>query len=91
MRTTWQALAGVLGGTQSLHTNSMDETLALPTELAVKVALRTQQLIAYESGVANTIDPLAGSWFIEDLTNQMERGAEEIFARTTSWAAWCRP
>ena len=81
VRTTWQALAGVLGGTQSLHTNSMDETLALPTELAVKVALRTQQLIAYESGVANTIDPLAGSWFIEDLTNQMERGAEEIFAR----------
>jgi methylmalonyl-CoA mutase, N-terminal domain len=81
VRTTWQALAGVLGGTQSLHTNSMDETLALPTEGAVKVALRTQQLIAYESGVANTIDPLAGSWFIEDLTNQMERGAEEIFAR----------
>jgi methylmalonyl-CoA mutase N-terminal domain/subunit len=81
VRTTWEALAGVLGGTQSLHTNSMDETLALPTELAVKVALRTQQLLAYESGVANTIDPLAGSWFIEDLTNQMEKGAEEIFAR----------
>ena len=81
VRTTWQALAGVLGGTQSLHTNSMDETLALPTELAVKVALRTQQLIAYESGVANTIDPLAGSWFVEDATNRMEAAAEAIFAR----------
>ena len=81
VRTTWQALAGVLGGTQSLHTNSMDETLALPTELAVKVALRTQQLLAYESGVANSIDPLAGSWFVEDLTNQMEARANEIFAR----------
>jgi len=81
VRTTWEALAGVLGGTQSLHTNSMDETYALPTEKAVKLALRTQQLIAYESGVANTIDPLAGSWFVEDLTNKMERGAEEIFAQ----------
>jgi methylmalonyl-CoA mutase N-terminal domain/subunit len=81
VRTTWQALAGVLGGTQSLHTNSMDETLALPTELAVKVALRTQQLIGHESGVANTIDPLAGSWFVEDATNRMEAAAEAIFAR----------
>ena len=81
VRTTWEALAGVLGGTQSLHTNSMDETLALPTELAVKVALRTQQLLAYESGVANTIDPLAGSWFVEDLTNRMEQEANAIFAR----------
>ncbi len=81
VRTTWEALAGVLGGTQSLHTNSMDETFALPTENAVKIALRTQQLIAYESGVTNTIDPLAGSWFVEDLTNRMERGAEEIFAQ----------
>ncbi|MDG2150497.1 MAG: methylmalonyl-CoA mutase family protein [Planctomycetota bacterium] len=79
VRTTWEALAGVLGGTQSLHTNSMDETFALPTEKAVKIALRTQQLIAYESGVANTIDPLAGSWFVEDLTNRMEQAAEEIF------------
>lgn len=79
VRTTWEALAGVLGGTQSLHTNSMDETFALPTEKAVKIALRTQQLIAYESGVANTIDPLAGSWFVEDLTNRMERAAEDIF------------
>jgi len=81
VRTAWQALAGVLGGTQSLHTNSMDETLALPTESAVKVALRTQQLIAHESGVANTIDPLAGSYFVEDLTNKMEAGANEIFDR----------
>ncbi len=81
VRTTWQALAGVLGGTQSLHTNSMDETLALPTEQAVKVALRTQQLIAYESGVGNTIDPLAGSWFVEDFTNRMEAGALQIFER----------
>ena len=77
----YQALAAVLGGCQSLHTNSMDETLALPTELAVKVALRTQQLLAYESGVANTIDPLAGSWFVEDLTNRMEAEANAIFAR----------
>ncbi len=81
VRTTWEALAGVLGGTQSLHTNSMDETLALPTETAVKVALRTQQLIGYESGVANTIDPLAGSYFVEDATNRMEQGALDIFAR----------
>jgi methylmalonyl-CoA mutase N-terminal domain/subunit len=81
VRTGWQALAGVLGGTQSLHTNSMDETLALPTEGAAKLALRTQQLIAYESGVANTIDPLAGSYFVEDLTNKMEAGANEIFDR----------
>jgi methylmalonyl-CoA mutase, N-terminal domain len=81
VRTTWEALAGILGGTQSLHTNSMDETVALPTETAVKVALRTQQLLAYESGVANTIDPLAGSWFIEDFTNRMEQGCLELFAR----------
>ncbi len=79
VRTAWQALAGVLGGTQSLHTNSMDETLSLPTENAAKVALRTQQLIAHESGVANTIDPLAGSYFVEDLTNRMETAANEIF------------
>ena len=79
VRTTWEALAGVLGGTQSLHTNSMDETLSLPTEMAAKVALRTQQLIAYESGVTNTIDPLAGSYFVEDLTNKMEAAANEIF------------
>jgi methylmalonyl-CoA mutase N-terminal domain/subunit len=79
MRTAFQALAGVLGGTQSLHTNSMDETYALPTEHAVKLALRTQQLIAYETGVANTIDPLAGSYFVEALTNELEAEAEHYF------------
>ena len=80
VRVAWQAMAAVLGGTQSLHTNSMDETLALPSEKAALIALRTQQLIADESGVANTIDPLAGSFFLESLTRQMEDGAEEIFA-----------
>lgn len=74
VRVTLQALAAVLGGTQSLHTNSMDETLALPTELAVTVALRTQQIIAEESGVTNTIDPLGGSYYLEWLTNKMEEG-----------------
>ncbi len=77
VRTTIEALAAVLGGTQSLHTNSMDETWALPTEEAVTVATRTQQIIAYESGVANTIDPLAGSYFIEALTNEIEEKAWE--------------
>lgn len=81
VRTTLEALSAVLGGTQSLHTNSMDEVLALPTEKAVKVALRTQQVIAYESGVANTIDPLAGSYFIEALTDKLENEAEEYFQR----------
>lgn len=79
VRTAFQALAGVLGGTQSLHTNSMDETLALPSEKAVKIALRTQQLIAYETGVINTVDPLGGSYFVEALTDKMEREANEIF------------
>jgi methylmalonyl-CoA mutase N-terminal domain/subunit len=74
-RVTLQALAGVLGGTQSLHTNSMDETYALPTEEAVTVALRTQQIIAYESGVAEVADPLGGSYFLEALTNQVENAA----------------
>ena len=81
VRTAIEALAGVLGGTQSLHTNSMDETLALPSEKAVLIALRTQQIIAYESGVANTIDPLAGSYFVESLTNRMEAEAEEYFEK----------
>ena len=81
VRTAFEALAGVLGGTQSLHTNSMDETLALPSEKAVKIALRTQQIIAYETGVANTIDPLAGSYFVEALTTKMEEEAEQYFAR----------
>ena len=79
IRTAFQALAGVLGGTQSLHTNSMDETLALPSEKAVKIALRTQQLIAYETGVINTVDPLGGSYFVESLTDKMEKQANEIF------------
>jgi len=77
IRTTTQALAAVLGGTQSLHTNSLDETLALPSEFAATIALRTQQIIADETGVTNTIDPLAGSYFIESLTNQMEEKAWE--------------
>ncbi len=81
VRVAYQALAGVLGGTQSLHTNSMDETLALPSEKAVKIALRTQQILAYETGVAHTIDPFAGSYFMEDLTNKMEAKAEAYFKR----------
>lgn len=81
VRVAYQALAAVLGGTQSLHTNSMDETLALPSEKAVKIALRTQQILAYETGVPHTIDPLAGSYFVENLTNKMEQGAEEYFRK----------
>jgi methylmalonyl-CoA mutase N-terminal domain/subunit len=79
VRTAIEGLAGVLGGTQSLHTNSMDETLALPSDKAVKIALRTQQILAYEMGLANTVDPLAGSYFVESLTNRIEQQAEEIF------------
>ena len=79
VRVTIQALAAVLGGTQSLHTNSMDEALALPSEKAVTIALRTQQIIAHESGVPNSIDPLAGSFYLEQLTNQMEAEANEYF------------
>jgi methylmalonyl-CoA mutase N-terminal domain/subunit len=81
VRTAIEALAGVLGGTQSLHTNSFDEALALPTEQAVRVALRTQQILAEETGVANTIDPLGGSYFIEALTDRMEQQAYEYFAK----------
>ncbi len=80
VRTAIEALAGVLGGTQSLHTNAMDEVLALPTEKAARIALRTQQVIASETGVANVADPLGGSWFVESLTDQMEARAEEVFA-----------
>src|ERR1041384_1490349 len=79
VRVAYQALAAVLGGTQSLHTNSMDETLALPTEEAVQVPLRTQQLLAYETGVPNEIDPLGGSYYVEALTDQLERDAEALF------------
>jgi len=80
IRTAYEGLSAVLGGTQSLHTNSMDETLALPSEKAVLIALRTQQIIAHETGVANTIDPLAGSYFVEALTNKMEEDAEKYLA-----------
>jgi methylmalonyl-CoA mutase N-terminal domain/subunit len=79
VRVTLQGLAAVLGGTQSLHTNSFDEALCLPTEKAVKIALRTQQIIAHESGVSDTVDPLAGSYYIESLTNKMEEEAENYF------------
>ena len=80
-RTAIEALAGVLGGTQSLHTNSYDEALALPTEDAVRIALRTQQIIAHETGVTNTIDPLGGSYFVEALTDELERQAYDYFRR----------
>ena len=80
VRTAIEALAGVLGGTQSLHTNSMDEALALPTEKAARIALRTQQIIGHETNVAHVADPLGGSWFVEELTDEMERRAEELFA-----------
>ena len=80
-RVAYQALAAVLGGTQSLHTNALDETLALPTELSVRVALRTQQILAYETGAANVADPLGGSYLVESLTEQMEAEAEAIFAQ----------
>jgi methylmalonyl-CoA mutase N-terminal domain/subunit len=80
VRTAIEALAGVLGGTQSLHTNSMDETLALPSEKAARLALRTQQVIAHETRVANVADPLGGSWYVEALTDELERRAEAVFA-----------
>lgn len=81
VRTAFQAMAAVLGGTQSLHTNSMDETLALPSEKAVTIALRTQQMLAYETGVGNTVDPLGGSYYVESLTNKMVAAAEEYFGK----------
>jgi methylmalonyl-CoA mutase N-terminal domain/subunit len=80
VRTAFEGLAAVLGGTQSLHTNSMDEVLALPSEKAAEIALRTQQVIAHETGVANTVDPLGGSYFVEFLTDRLEREALEYFA-----------
>ena len=83
-RTSNQALAAVLGGTQSLHTNSMDETLALPSEKAAEIALRTQQIIAYETGVANVIDPLGGSWYVESLTDEIESKAYKYFEKIKS-------
>jgi len=81
VRTATEALAAVLGGTQSLHTNSLDEVLALPSDESVEIALRTQQVIAYETGVTNVIDPLGGSWFVEELTNRIEEEAEAYFAK----------
>src|SRR5262249_56839864 len=81
VRTAIEALAAVLGGTQSLHTNSFDEALALPTEDAVRIALRTQQVIAHETGAVNTIDPLGGSYYLEDLTNRLEAEAYDYFER----------
>jgi methylmalonyl-CoA mutase N-terminal domain/subunit len=81
VRVAYQAMAAVLGGTQSLHTNSMDETLALPTEQAVQVALRTQQILAYETGVPNVMDPLGGSYYVESLTDALEREAESLFTQ----------
>ncbi|HEX8155084.1 MAG TPA: methylmalonyl-CoA mutase family protein, partial [Thermoanaerobaculia bacterium] len=81
VRVTIQALAAVMGGTNSLHTNSLDETLALPTESAARIALRTQQIIAHESGVINSVDPLGGSFFVEELTNRMEQGCWEYFEK----------
>ena len=80
-RTAFQGLAAVLGGTQSLHTNSMDETLALPSQHAAEIALRTQQLIAFETGVANVVDPLGGSWYVEELTDKMEKEAYKYFSK----------
>src|SRR5690606_7608314 len=80
VRVAYQAMAAVLGGTQSLHTNSMDETLALPTESAVQVALRTQQVLAYETGISNVADPLGGSFYVESLTDSLEAEAEALFA-----------
>lgn len=85
VRVAYEALAAVLGGTQSLHTNSMDEVLALPTEKAAEIALRTQQVLAYETNVTNVVDPLGGSYFIESLTSELERQAEEYFARIAEY------
>src|SRR6185437_14798475 len=85
VRTAYQALAGVLGGTQSLHTNAFDEALGLPTEAAARLALRTQQVLAYETGVADVVDPLAGSYYVETLTSQLERDAESYLEKIESW------
>src|SRR5207247_7990962 len=79
VRVSLQAMAAVLGGAQSLHTNSLDETLALPTEEAVKIAVRTQQIIAHETGVANTVDPLGGAYYLEWLTDRLEAEAKNYF------------
>jgi methylmalonyl-CoA mutase N-terminal domain/subunit len=85
VRVAFEAMAAVLGGTQSLHTNSMDEVLALPTEKSVEIALRTQQVLAYETNVTNVVDPLGGSYFVEALTDEMEREAESYFAQIAEY------
>ena len=90
MRTAIQALAAVLGGTQSLHTNSFDEALALPTEQSARIALRTQQIVAYESGAPNTVDPVAGSYFIESLTDEIEKRAAEYLDRIAALGGMVR-
>jgi methylmalonyl-CoA mutase N-terminal domain/subunit len=90
IRTAWQAMAAVLGGTQSLHTNSMDEALSLPTEKAVKIALRTQHLIAHESGITDTVDPLAGSYFVEALTDELEKRAWEYIGKIDAMGGMVR-
>src|ERR671920_355786 len=87
VRTALEALSAVLGGTNSLHTNALDEVLALPSERAARIALRTQQVIAEETGVLNVADPLGGSWYVESLTDELERQAEEIFARIRDMGA----
>ena len=79
VRTAFEAMSAVLGGTNSLHTNSLDETLALPSEKAAKIALRTQQILAFETGVPNVADPLGGSWYIEELTDKLEKQAIKVF------------
>ena len=91
VRTAIEALAGVLGGAQSLHTNSRDEALSLPTEESARLALRTQQIIAYETGVTNTVDPVGGSEYIEELTDRIEPGRRNTSAGSKPWAARCRP
>jgi methylmalonyl-CoA mutase N-terminal domain/subunit len=91
VRTAIEALAGVLGGTNSMHTNALDETLALPSERAAEIALRTQQVIMEESGVANVVDPLGGSWYVEALTDRIEADAERIFSRIKDMAAAAVP
>src|SRR6266699_2804979 len=90
-RVALQALAAVLGGTQSLHTDSYDEAFALPTEEAARIALRTQQIIAYESGVTQTVDPLGGSYFLENLTLQMETGALDYFGKLDAMGGMLKP
>ena len=91
MRVAVQAMSAVLGGTQSLHTNSFDEAYAPPSEEAVQVALRTQQVVAYETNVCDTIDPMAGCYYIENLTDAIEAGARITSIRLTAWAAPWRP